>query len=136
MQSRQFKQSLSVHHHSHQQYRMQLHTRCFWQSCFSRWRTTLLACVLKLGRGGTFEQHIQGLKVHDRNRWKLFSATLSSWLPIVCNMFAQPCQKRAERQACRKSHQVMIRSFATSAQTIVVLSIGSMKRRAAFDHMT
>ena len=30
----------------------------------------------------------------------------------------------------------MIRSVATSAQTIVVLSIGNMKRRAAFGHMT
>ena len=97
---------------------------------------TLYCLEWRLGRGGTFERHIQGLKVHDRNCWKVYSATLSSWLPIACNMFARPCQTRSERQARRKSHQVMTRSVAAGAKTIVVLSIGNMKRRAAFGHMT
>jgi len=75
------------------------------------------------------------LNVHDRSCWKACCATMSSGLPVACNMCARPCQARFARQARRKWHQVMIRSFATCARTIVVLSIGTLGPRGAFRHM-
>jgi len=62
--------------------------------------------------------------------------TVNSGLRVACNMFAWPCQKRSERQSRRKSHQVMIRSVANIAETIVGLSIATVKPKAAFGHMT